>query len=470
MSRRPRAWLALIFVPCLIAAEPAPATRSERFTLYIAGERVGRLVAIDRVLPDGTHELVRESQLALRRGSTEVRMSSQAVTLLDSALKPLRYRYLRDEGGGAVRARGEVKGRQVLVTTEAGGATTTRTIDMDEGVTFAAALELQQRRRLKDGDTFSGKVLLEELGAVVDASYRSRATAEGFVVESSIAGVQQVEHLDRAGKTLRVEIPALGAYAVPEGAAPPPLTTSLDVLARTVWDAPEDFPPRGQLARALFRVDGTLNAPVPEDRFQRVLKREGGHLVVEVKRQAQGPVEKLSAADRKQYLAETPYEAIHDPRIVQVVKELTHRTRSPQETVERLTRFVFDRVEQKDLSRAYAPATETLETRIGDCTEHSVLFSALAKAAGIPTRLADGVVVADGRVGYHEWVEVYLDGEGWRPVDPTFGEPHAGPNRLKLAQGTSQPEELLRMGLSAASALTGLKISVIAHDRITPSR
>lgn len=465
MSRRPRAWLALALVPWLAAASDGQTTRSERFVLYIAGEQVGRLVAIDRSTADGRVELVRESQLALRRGTTEVRMRSQSVTVLDRELRPLRYTYLRDEGSGAVRARGEVQGGSVVVTTEAGGATTSRTIALGPGVTFAAALELRQRRQLRDGDSFAGQVLLEELGAVVDASYRVRATADGFVVESSTAGVQQVEQLDRAGATRRIEIPALGAYAVPEGAAPPPLTTSLDVLARTVWDAPPDFPPRGQLQRAVFRIDGTLQAAVPEDRFQRVLKREASHQLVEVQRQARGPVEPLSAADRARYLAETPYEAIRDPRIVAVVREVTHEARRPEEKVERLTRFVFDRVDQKDLSRAYAPATETLETRIGDCTEHSVLFSALAKAAGIPTRLADGVVVADGRVGYHEWVEVYLDGEGWRPVDPTFGEARAGPNRLKLAQGTSQPEELLRMGLSAASALTGLKISVIAHER-----
>jgi transglutaminase-like putative cysteine protease len=282
--------------------------------------------------------------------------------------------------------------------------------------------------------------------------------------------VQQLEQLDRSGATVRIEIPALGAYAVPEGAAPPPLTTSLDVLARTVWDAPADFPPLGQLERAVFSIDGTLHAAVPEDRLQRVIKKEAGHLVVEARRSPLGPIETLSAKDRAEYLAETPYEAIRDPRIVQVAREITHRADTPAARVERITRFVFERVDSKDLTRAYAPATETLETRVGDCTEHSVLFSALAKAAGIPTRLADGVVVADGQVGYHEWVEVYLDGEGWRPVDPTFGEARAGPNRLKLAQGTSQPEELLRMGLSAASALTGLRISVTAHERTAAPR
>jgi len=67
----------------------------------------------------------------------------------------------------------------------------------------------------------------------------------------------------------------------------------------------------------------------------------------------------------------------------------------------------------------------------------------------------------------HEWVEVFLEDEGWRPVDPTFGESRAGPNRLKMATGTSQPESLLQMGLAAASALNGLRVSVIAHE-VTP--
>jgi len=448
-----------------LAAAVAGSGRFERLTLYIAGQRVGRFVSIDRLAPNGEIELVRQTQMKLRRGSTEINLDSTTVTRVDKSLRPLGYSFVRDDGQSKLSARGEVRGNQVEVTTIAGGATTARTVPLEPGSTLAAALEVQCRQRLRDGDAYQGRALLEELGALVDVSYRTRKTADGYVIESTAAGIAQIEQLDAKGKTVRIEIPALGAYAVPEGAAPPPLSTPLDVLARTVWDAPRDLPPREQLAAITFRVEGTLAGPVPVDRHQRVLDKTTAFTLVRVERTASGAAETLTDEQRQVALAETPYEAIHDPRIVAAAAKATHGATSLDDKVAALVRFVDTTVMEKDLTRAYAPATETLESGAGDCTEHSVLFSALAKASGIPTRLVDGVVVADGRIGYHEWVEVFIAGEGWRPVDPTFGEPVAGPNRLKLAVGSSQPEELLRMGMSAAGALTDLKISVVAHER-----
>ncbi|MBN2358711.1 MAG: transglutaminase domain-containing protein [Deltaproteobacteria bacterium] len=448
------------------AGAAARESRFERLTLYIAGQRVGHFVSIDRLAADGEIELVRQTSMKLRRGTTEIDLDSTTVTRIDRELRPLGYSFVRDDGQSKLSARGEVRGDQIEVTTTAGGATTARTVVLEPGTTLAAALEVRCRQRLRDGDQFTGRALLEELGALVDVSYRTRQTAGGFVVESTAAGIAQTEHLDAQGRTVRIEIPALGAYAVPEGAAPPPLDTPLDVLARTVWPAPPDLPARDRLAAVTFRVEGTLANPVPEDRRQRVLERSARYTLVRVERAASGAAETLTEVQRRDALAETPYEAIRDPRIVAAATRVTAGASSGDDKVAALARFVDQTVAAKDLTRAYAPATETLESGAGDCTEHAVLFSALAKASGIPTRLVDGVVVADGRIGYHEWVEVFVEGEGWRPVDPTFGEPIAGPNRLKLAVGSSQPEELLRMGLSAAGALTDLKISVVAHERL----
>ena len=114
---------------------------------------------------------------------------------------------------------------------------------------------------------------------------------------------------------------------------------------------------------------------------------------------------------------------------------------------------MYQHVQAKSLDRGYAPATATLESRAGDCTEHSVLLSALLRSVGIPTRLVDGVVVDGGRAGYHEWVEVQIDQEGFVPADPTFGEFPASPLRLKLAEGSSSPEGLLGLGVAAGRML-----------------
>ena len=109
---------------------------------------------------------------------------------------------------------------------------------------------------------------------------------------------------------------------------------------------------------------------------------------------------------------------------------------------------------------------DTLEQRKGDCTEHAVLLSALLRTQGIPTRLVDGVVVSGGVLGYHQWIEVQIDDEGMVPADPTFGEFPASVQRLKLAEGASDPQGLMDLGMAAARILRpGTRIEVLEADR-----
>ena len=76
-------------------------------------------------------------------------------------------------------------------------------------------------------------------------------------------------------------------------------------------------------------------------------------------------------------------------------------------------------------------AVEVLETRTGDCTEHSVLLVALARALGYPARVVVGMV-SDGSVfAFHMWAEVGID--GWVPFDPALGEEEIDVTHIKLA-------------------------------------
>ena len=62
-------------------------------------------------------------------------------------------------------------------------------------------------------------------------------------------------------------------------------------------------------------------------------------------------------------------------------------------------------------------ALEVLQAKKGDCNEHTVLFNALARAAGIPAKTVVGVVYLRGAFYYHAWSEVWLG--DW--VVPRFG-------------------------------------------------
>ena len=61
-----------------------------------------------------------------------------------------------------------------------------------------------------------------------------------------------------------------------------------------------------------------------------------------------------------------------------------------------------------------------------DCSEYSSLLIALSRAKGIPARYVEGLLFLDdsepGEARQeHAWVEVFLPGNGWIPVDPTLG-------------------------------------------------
>ena len=81
-------------------------------------------------------------------------------------------------------------------------------------------------------------------------------------------------------------------------------------------------------------------------------------------------------------------------------------------------------------------ALEVLEARRGDCNEHAILYTALARAHGLPTRIAAGLVWSDDLDGlyYHAWPEVWI-GTGWRRYDPTLGQVSADATHIKLLEG-----------------------------------
>jgi len=64
---------------------------------------------------------------------------------------------------------------------------------------------------------------------------------------------------------------------------------------------------------------------------------------------------------------------------------------------------------------------------------------AMARAVGIPARIAVGLVLVHGAFYYHAWPEVYLEESGglgqWLPVDPTLNEFPADATHLRLARG-----------------------------------
>ena len=96
-------------------------------------------------------------------------------------------------------------------------------------------------------------------------------------------------------------------------------------------------------------------------------------------------------------------------------------------------------------------ALSTLENRVGDCNEHAVLLAALARAAGIPTRIEAGLVYIKGRFYYHAWNLMYLG--KWITADSLFGQLPADVSHLRFATGSPE-QQLDLMGIIGKVQLT----------------
>lgn len=142
-------------------------------------------------------------------------------------------------------------------------------------------------------------------------------------------------------------------------------------------------------------------------------------------------------------LAEEPLLQVNDREIVALAVRIAGNERDPRIVAERINRWVHDSLE-KVITVSVPNAVQVLRSRRGDCNEHTQLYVALARAAGIPARVNTGLAYVNGKFYYHAWPEVRL--RDWVAVDPTFGQFPADAAHLRFVRGgLARQGELLRL-------------------------
>ena len=151
-----------------------------------------------------------------------------------------------------------------------------------------------------------------------------------------------------------------------------------------------------------------------------------------------------------------------DPAIVAEAKEAAGQQTDPWRVAVELERYVNRAIAKKDFSQAFATAAEVAKSHEGDCTEHAVFLAALARARGIPARVAVGLLYMDASqsFGYHMWTEVYID-KRWIPIDGTLALGGIGAAHLKLAQSNLAGASAYSAFLPVAQVAGRLKIEVV---------
>lgn len=239
--------------------------------------------------------------------------------------------------------------------------------------------------------------------------------------------------LDKNGMTLKEESPiGMNSYRVSEKEAlagesgyPPDVLRIFAVLVDTF------IPQPGKVRRVVLEISGIDTAEFKlASANQHLLSAAPLRVAVSVPEPAKGI--KLPINVETEYLK--PSISIQsDAQVIKnKAREIVKGTRDAAEAARQILLWTCTSL-KKEAVASLPNALNVLRNMKGDCNEHSVLYAALSRASGIPTKVVVGLVYLDGAFYYHAWNEVYLG--KWVPVDPTFGEFPASALHLKLAEG-----------------------------------
>lgn len=194
---------------------------------------------------------------------------------------------------------------------------------------------------------------------------------------------------------------------------------------------------------------------LPSGPNQQVHRRPDGGVEVVI---ASVPGAPATDAEKREALVTTAAIDAGHPAIAKLASQLTEGMDTEQARVEALRLWVYTTLGKK-LSSNISIASQVLERRVGDCTEHALLFTAMARSQGIPARRIAGVTYMGdeyGRFGWHEWTEVVIEGH-WVQIDPSWAPPVANATHLNLGLSDSNDSSMLMGVLTISLADAGPK-------------
>ncbi len=183
----------------------------------------------------------------------------------------------------------------------------------------------------------------------------------------------------------------------------------------------------GEAVKKADESDVALKLP---DTMGQSVQQEDGRITVITERPEipSGEIVELpySGSDMKRYLMETPWLEINDSNIRRMSRRAVGEEKNAVKAARKIERYVGKVIEEKTLGMGFATAAETARQKAGDCTEHALLAAALARAAGLPSRVTCGLAYGGPLPGdtrrrfyFHMWTEVYAG--KWLPIDAALG-------------------------------------------------
>lgn len=461
-SSAARSLLALLLVMSAATISAAETTKERWYVVRVDGKKMGH----QRAITVSSAERVRQTEILdieMDRGGEKAALFSESMTEETSAGRPVgfavRFRASAQETitKGNVRPDGQIE----VTETVNQQARAPRLVKLDQGALFphGALLRLRQAG-LKPGVevdliAFDPTVMSSLTVHTKVLRKARRQTIEG---ELELLEVQQIMRI--AGTEVESNAWVNADFDVYEMrttigglAMQMQLSTRAEALANNETAnyfleqfvrSPRALSPEEQQSGLSYRIQLKKNAGtarLPQTDEQSVAPSSDGYLVTICERCGKSPLDQRSAQNLREHSQPSAWLQSDDPALKNAALQNTKGAKTELEKMQRLQDFVSAHISQSNLSTGYASAKEAFENRTGDCTEYALLLAAMARAVGIPSRVAGGLAYSPAYLGQnnsfipHAWTQAYVQGR-WRSFDAALGQFDAGHITLSVSDGS----------------------------------
>ncbi|MCI0340222.1 MAG: transglutaminase-like domain-containing protein [Planctomycetales bacterium] len=469
-------WLALGLVPAALGQEPAPAPPApapaipDEWRSYRKGEVPGGPVRVARTArEDGSlrTEVSRETHF-FAQGAWKDFVGLEA-TEETAAGEVLRVESRAEWEGGTFTLSGEVRERSChLAIRSAGKPDEEKTVSWPAGTLGPSGLE---RLRIAKG-----------FGTGTTYRYLAFDSVRADVVsyETTVLGEEDVPLDGRTERAARLTVRPVA----PEGAAATEWWAGGRLVRREDGDGTEVAVPAGRAAEkgggmlaswSVSEVARAAGLPIPRPAWtteavfrlrlrsgdwgdldlagpgQTAARAEDGSVLVKVAAvplRRGGPPRPIPAPAAEPLAAKGSFFAtVDDPAVREALAAAVPAGADTEAAVRGILAACRRRLQLRRLNAGFATAAEALRQGEGDCAEFAVVAATLLRAAGVPARLAGGLLYGRDDLAYHLWVEAWL-GSAWIPLDPTRPTGLADAARIRfgsagLGEGQGGPEDAL---------------------------
>ncbi len=456
--------------------------------LTLMGTKIGYAhIYIEKSIYEGEAAIRARTDLVMdiKRTGTGLRLATTRISYVGMDLVPRYFITTSNETGREKRVEGRIKNNVAYLETSLASKTTHSKIPISADTIFEGMISyflLQRSIRVGDAHTLNvfNLDLMQPVNTGISVLREDQIEVEGkvepvYVVNYTMdimGGLTTTQWLGHDGTTYRMEIGLMGLDMV---LAKTDMQTALgesgevDVILNTkIFSQGKRPTPHARRFKAHLRLtEGQLDEAVMIDTRQKLrVDNDTRHGILEINipvidREAASnlPIRNQHNKVLAQFLKSTVYIQAEHPAIQAKAVEVIDGETNAWKSAEKLCRWVYKNIRDKNLKIGFGSALQTLESLEGDCTEHTVLMIAMARSVGIPARVCAGLVFQGDAFYYHFWPEVYV-GE-WIAMEPTLGQTQADANHIQLAGSELESDSMLEFGEGVMRTLNQLEIEVL---------